>query len=576
MLNRINTFRWQSITETLLNALKRFPVAATATIGLCISLLLLVNLPYEQVKGSILYEPSYWYVWVGTLPLAASIVLCFENRLNPTIRHSVSLLAVLLWNLYGYISNDTPEHFFGALAFIAPIVTFFSSLFWAAFLKKDTDTSFWNFSYLLCIQILTGLLFASVLAAGLSLALFSTDTLFGCEFKSEMYSNIHVLCYTLFFPFYLLGNIPIASITETKTRSFAQAWKILGLYILLPLLILYGTILYAYLIKIIIQWQLPDGWVSALVSILTIGGTITLFILYPLCIQKNRPLKFFRQWFGILLLPLLILMTVGIIRRFQDYGITTNRLYVLLLNFWCYTTALYTIFTSGKKIKIPFISFILLFLISSIGPWRFSEITRYTMHKRIDTLIQNNKLGTNNLLTFDSLETQCTQLDSIDATRLQDDLLYLTENYGAKDIQVWFTDSVSSMQFSKLTQGITSALNRSQENHRIYFSYYQSDSYEGKNINIKDYQYALFFDENSNIRTNSDNVEILGPDSTVVAVYPLVDLLKKQNYKVNSNDTIWSFRGNNTYILPLSLDGYMNNPKEIGGLYIKGIVFYNP
>ena len=198
------------------------------------------------------------------------------------------------------------------------------------------------------------------------------------------------------------------------------------------------------------------------------------------------------------------------------------------------------------------------------------------MHKRIDTLIQNNKLGTNNLLTFDSLETQCTQLDSIDATRLQDDLLYLTENYGAKDIQVWFTDSVSSMQFSILTQGITSALNRSQENHRIYFSYYQSDSYEGKNINIKDYQYALFFDENSNIRTNNGNVEILGPDSTVVAVYPLVDLLKKQNYKVNPNDTVWSFRGNNTYILPLSLDGYMNNPQEIGGLYIKGIVFYNP
>ena len=87
MLDRINTFRWQSITETLLKALKRFPVAATATIGLCISLLLLVNLPYEQLKGSILYEPSYWYVWVGALPLAASIVLCFENRLNPTIRH---------------------------------------------------------------------------------------------------------------------------------------------------------------------------------------------------------------------------------------------------------------------------------------------------------------------------------------------------------------------------------------------------------------------------------------------------------------------------------------------------------
>ena len=84
MLDRIKTVRWQSITETLLNAFKRFPVAATATIGLCISLLLLVNLPYEQVKGSILYEPVYWYVWVGALPLAVSIVLGFENRLIPT------------------------------------------------------------------------------------------------------------------------------------------------------------------------------------------------------------------------------------------------------------------------------------------------------------------------------------------------------------------------------------------------------------------------------------------------------------------------------------------------------------
>lgn len=145
MLDRIKTVRWQSITETLLNAFKRFPVAATATIGLCISLLLLVNLPYEQVKGSILYEPVYWYVWVGALPLAVSIVLGFENRLNPTIRHSVSLLAVLLWSLYGYLSNDTPEHFFGTLAFIAPIVTFFFGLVLGCLFEKEHRYLFLEF-----------------------------------------------------------------------------------------------------------------------------------------------------------------------------------------------------------------------------------------------------------------------------------------------------------------------------------------------------------------------------------------------------------------------------------------------
>ena len=42
------------------------------------------------------------------------------------------------------------------------------------------------------------------------------------------------------------------------------------------------------------------------------------------------------RWLPALVLPLLVLMTVGIIRRFNDYGVTINRLYLITLNIWCY------------------------------------------------------------------------------------------------------------------------------------------------------------------------------------------------------------------------------------------------
>ena len=87
------------------------------------------------------------------------------------------------------------------------------------------------------------------------------------------------------------------------------------MYIIVPILSLYVLILYVYLITIVVQWQLPDGWVSTLVSVLALGGFLTMAIVYPLAVQKDKLVSWLFRYFPLLLMPLLVLMSVGIARR---------------------------------------------------------------------------------------------------------------------------------------------------------------------------------------------------------------------------------------------------------------------
>jgi len=53
-------------------------------------------------------------------------------------------------------------------------------------------------------------------------------------------------------------------------------------FALIPLVLLYIIILYAYSFKIIFQWELPKGWVSYLVTALALLGFLVQVIINPI------------------------------------------------------------------------------------------------------------------------------------------------------------------------------------------------------------------------------------------------------------------------------------------------------
>jgi hypothetical protein len=195
--------------------------------------------------------------------------------------------------------------------------------------------------------------------------------------------------------------------------------KILALYILTPIAAIYAVILYIYLFKVIVVWELPNGLVSYLVSSLMYVGLFVITLLYPARFSLFR-------YFGLLMLPLLALMSIGIIRRFDDYGITIYRGYVLLLNIWFYGICIYLFITKAQRIKWILISFAVIALLSSIGPWSIPNITKYRL---IAEVSKSN---------FDEMKPE-------DKKKIKDKAKYLRRTYGEASVQ-----DIDTSAFSKL------------------------------------------------------------------------------------------------------------------------------
>jgi len=151
-------------------------------------------------------------------------------------------------------------------------------------------------------------------------------------------------------------------------------------YLLFPLLGAYVLTLYVYAAKIIFEWNLPRGWVSTLVMASMLCMVLMIFLIYPVQFREDRDKwRFDRKALRLLpaiFLPLLMLMTVGIVKRVSDYGITAPRLYLMLLNLWCYVVCIGLTVNKSKTFRWIPLSFLALAVLSSVGPQNFAALSR--------------------------------------------------------------------------------------------------------------------------------------------------------------------------------------------------------
>ena len=147
----------------------------------------------------------------------------------------------------------------------------------------------------------------------------------------------------------------------------------------MPLLALYLIVLYVYGIRILVRWELPDGGVGWLVSVLMVGCVVVELGLYPL-MRSGEAKPFERwivRWLPVLILPLLLLMTVGIARRLSDYGITPLRLYLLTFNLWCYAVCIGLFVGRARRIRWIMTSLAAVFLLTSVLPVNFTSVVKW-------------------------------------------------------------------------------------------------------------------------------------------------------------------------------------------------------
>lgn len=199
------------------------------------------------------------------------------------------------------------------------------------------------------------------------------------------------------------------------------------MYVILPLLLLYIVVLLVYALRILIAWELPEGMVSYLVSGVMFGYILCYTFLYPRIMDTTSRLSLImRKIIPACMLPLLILMTIGIIRRVADYGITVERLYLITLLLWFYGVCIIVFVQSIPRLRWIFLSFAALFLISSAQPFNYTTICKRIHISQYEKLLEAHNIP---LDTPDS-QAALDQLPDEIRQEINDKKYYIIRKYG--------------------------------------------------------------------------------------------------------------------------------------------------
>ena len=525
---------FKSLTADLVAVALRFHIVLVFVFGLAIMAFLEIN----DKK----FEPEFnvWSYFILSVFVSFSLSLLLDNIRNIWLRIPVFVIPLALVALYCFkLFNHKVE--WEMMQYGALIFSIFLSFYFVLYFRKNSDHSFWIFAETISREFVITLIYTSIFQSGLSLAIYAVDMLFDVKIANEVYGNVAVFCYLIVAPIYYLMNIPPKEKLYETTPDYGKFLKILGLYVFLPVLGIYLVILYFYLFKIIISWELPNGWVTTLVSVLALGGYLAKFLLFPL--TENKIVIFLNRYFSLLLLPLIVLMTIGLARRISDYGLSINRLYVLVFNVWLYGVSIYLLLTQSKHLRWLVVSFAAVLFIVSIGPWSVFAITKRAIEGEVTSLLVENKLFVNDKL-IENKDNKMAISDTV-AVQLSDKIHYYYNTYGEQNWRTTFQYKQKDIGAYEITEYL--GLNTSKTS-LFKSKYIYANLSENRVVDINDYSLMLakleMGDKDSLIFKNKDfkvevvknQIHIVRLKNNTLTAFPLQKIVSEL-YLNDENET---------------------------------------
>lgn len=434
-----------------------------------------------------------------------SLKLLVESNNWSISKHAIGIVIIMGWiSLYVWDLLSA----FSASTYLFFTLTIFLSLIFAPYIQRSsTQASFWYFNYLSADAIRYALLASLMLGAGISLILISVGYLFELTISPKLYADTWILSMGLLFPIYIFANLSREfDFDEEECSGFPQGISFITNYILAPLMLAYMAILYAYFIKIILQWELPRGNLGWMITTFGSIGILTKLIAYPIRDKGTRLLSLFDRYFYYALLVPIILLALAIGVRINQYGVTEQRYMVVLVGIWFTIVSLATVIKRAQfHIKYVPMVLALLSLFATFGPWGVAEVSFNSQISRFESLLLKNQLLINGRLHKTDDESQ---IPFDDRKAISSVAAYLcTENHRKVRVTKWIknvepaisTKSVKSVCQSrgrKLTELIGISFvrtnpysSRKNQNRDGHISFQRNFNFNGSFLNVAEYDY---------------------------------------------------------------------------------------
>lgn len=577
----------QQVLQEAILTFKRFPVVLiNAAIG-TISVVILID--HEGPAEATVFFKILLSTILGVPLLLGFALLSEKKKWGKRLAVMLQVIGVVLLVAYGSTVPadlaEAPAIHILRMIFIAVALHLFVAF--APYSTRGEVNGFWHYNKTLLIRILTTIVYTVVLYAGLSLALAALDNLFGINVPGKRYGQLWFILLGLFNTWSFLAGIPKNLDPLEDSVDYPKGIKIFAQYILFPLVLVYLIILYAYMAKILISWNWPQGWVGRLILGFSTTGIFSLLLLYPIRDrEENLWIKKASRWFYVVMIPLVIMLLLALWRRISEYGMTEGRYIGLALGLWLGGIVIYFILSRAKSIKIIPISLCVLTLLISFGPWGAFTVSEKSQVQRLQVFLLNNKILLNG-----KIQKASAAVSQDDSRQISSILSYLHDNHGYGRIQDWFRESLKEDSLGERSQPKEPAMVAQLIGVEYIKSWYRSsgntirfDSDQGAVIDVEGYDRMIrrkYFriDRNTTVSTDlllsywvnskldtitfvvSREEKLL--DSLQIDLHPLMTQLMADYGHYNTNN-----------ILPDKMMLYDENQKLRVKIYVRYIKLY--
>ena len=378
--------KFKNLFPDMKKGIERFPV--TVIFGIILFIIAIFS-----IEGSY-YELAWIEYLIIAIPFSATVELIrekyFENK-NRKFFRAINFFGTIL---FIFVSKMFFKNYFaGEIINITATILIFYVLFYLIPIVYRNENREKYLQSVVGNQIIT-IGFALVLFLGFSAIIGTVDVLL-VNLSHTLYLHAFVFSSAVF------GVIFFVSRLKEKDESLEnyvlpKIVEILICYILIPLILIYTAILYLYFAKIIFTLKMPKGVVSHLVLWYTAFSLFIIIMVTPITF-KNKFAKFYKKFFPMISVPLILLALFSINERIFQYGITENRYLVVILVIWLlFNMILYIV---KNDVKWVLISYIFAILIAVFSPFNLVTVSINSQNKRLERLLIKNGIIQNGKIT---------------------------------------------------------------------------------------------------------------------------------------------------------------------------------
>ncbi len=363
--------------------IKRFPITLLAIILTTLIYTFLVDTSF--LGRTIIYEITEFggLFAIGTF----CIEICTNSKIKKFLYSGViGIISFILVGIYNYTPIEINTNIIVLKEIIVRVIICYVISLLALSIYKLVKQSEENFESFLT-HIFSNLFVTGIIYAVLAIGFLLISVIFVFLILNGSSASIIFKIQVLLFGLYYIPSL-IYSFTNINGKDITKFIKNLVIYVLLPLVSIAIAIIYMYIVKIIIEGNMPENFIYRIISSIFVVAA-PVWIMSSYFCKESKFANILSNALPYLFIPLILLEAYSMYLRIADYGITPLRYLSILFAVFQLILIILCVYKNKKYLNHIFIYAIAFILIATISPVNMQLISNLSQKSIIEKYVKN-------------------------------------------------------------------------------------------------------------------------------------------------------------------------------------------